>query len=97
MSTIRLTMAQALIKFLNNQYVEFDGQEQKFVKGIFTLFGHGNVLGVGQSLEQDQGELEFYQGKNEQGMVHAAMGFAKQKLRKQIFACTTSVCWVLLI
>lgn len=91
MNTINMTMAQALIKFLNQQYIEFDGVEQKFVKGIFTLFGHGNVLGVGQALEEDRGDLEFYQGKNEQGMAHAAMAFAKQKLRKQIFACTTSV------
>lgn len=91
MKTIHMTMAQALIQFLNQQYVEFDGVEQKFVKGIFTLFGHGNVLGVGQALEQDPGDLAIYQGKNEQGMAHAAMAFAKQKLRKQIFACTSSV------
>ena len=86
-----MTTAQALIKFLCNQYVEFDKVEQKFVKGIFTLFGHGNVLGIGQALEQDCGGLEIYQGKNEQGMAHAAIAYAKQKLRKQIFACTSSV------
>ncbi len=91
MKTLNLTTAQALIKFLNNQYIEFDGKEQRFVKGIFTIFGHGNVLGLGQALEEDQGDLEFYQGRNEQGMALAAMGFAKQKLRKQIFACTSSV------
>jgi len=91
MKTIRLTMAQALVKFLDNQYVEFDGKQQKFVKGIFTLFGHGNVLGLGQALEQDPGDLIVHQGRNEQGMAHAAMGFAKQKHRKQIYACTSSV------
>lgn len=91
MKTIRLTMAQALIKFLDNQYVEFDGIENKFVKGIFTVFGHGNVLGLGQALEQDPGDLIVHQGRNEQGMAHAAMGFAKQKHRKQIYACTSSV------
>lgn len=91
MGTIRLTTAQALIKFLNNQYVEFDGKQQKFVKGIFTIFGHGNVLGLGQALEEDSGELEVYQGRNEQGMANAAIAFAKQKHRKQIMACTASV------
>ncbi|WP_199425836.1 3D-(3,5/4)-trihydroxycyclohexane-1,2-dione acylhydrolase (decyclizing) [Thermaerobacillus caldiproteolyticus] len=91
MKTIRLTTAQALIKFLNQQYVEFDGKEQKFVKGIFVIFGHGNVLGLGQALEEDPGELEVYQGRNEQGMAHAAVAFAKQKHRKQIMACTSSV------
>ncbi|WP_186429550.1 3D-(3,5/4)-trihydroxycyclohexane-1,2-dione acylhydrolase (decyclizing) [Clostridium sp. BSD9I1] len=91
MKTIRLTMAQALIKFLDNQYVEFDGIESKFVKGIFTVFGHGNVLGLGQALEQDPEDLIVHQGRNEQGMAHAAMGFAKQKHRKQIYACTSSV------
>lgn len=91
MKTIRLTMAQALIRFLDNQYVEFDGIENKFVKGIFTIFGHGNVLGLGQALEQDPGDLVVHQGRNEQGMAHAAMGFAKQKHRKQIYACTSSV------
>ncbi|WMJ79404.1 3D-(3,5/4)-trihydroxycyclohexane-1,2-dione acylhydrolase (decyclizing) [Clostridium sp. MB40-C1] len=91
MKTIRMTTAQALVKFLNQQYVEFDGKQERFVKGIFTIFGHGNVVGLGQALEQDPGELEVYQGRNEQGMAQAAMGFAKQKHRKQICACTSSV------
>ncbi|EEM56513.1 3D-(3,5/4)-trihydroxycyclohexane-1,2-dione hydrolase [Bacillus thuringiensis serovar monterrey BGSC 4AJ1] len=86
-----MTTAQALVKFLNQQYVEFDGKQQKFVKGIFTIFGHGNVVGLGQALEEDAGELEVYQGRNEQGMANAAMAFAKQKHRKQIMACTSSV------
>jgi 3D-(3,5/4)-trihydroxycyclohexane-1,2-dione acylhydrolase (decyclizing) len=91
MKTIRLTVAQALVKFLDKQYVEFDGIETKFIKGIFTIFGHGNVLGLGQALEQDPGDLVVHQGRNEQGMAHAAMGYAKQKLRKQIYAVTSSV------
>ena len=91
METIRLTTAQALVKFLDNQYVEFDGKEIKFVKGIFTVFGHGNVLGLGQALEQDRGDLIVHHGRNEQGMAHAAMGYAKQMHRKQIYACTSSV------
>ena len=76
---------------MNQQYVEFDGKQQKFIKGIFTIFGHGNVVGLGQALEEDAGELEVYQGRNEQGMANAAMAFAKQKHRKQIMACTSSV------
>ncbi|PGQ21906.1 3D-(3,5/4)-trihydroxycyclohexane-1,2-dione acylhydrolase (decyclizing) [Bacillus thuringiensis] len=91
MQTVRMTTAQALVKFLNEQYVEFDGKQQKFIKGIFTIFGHGNVVGLGQALEEDAGELKVYQGRNEQGMANAAMAFAKQKHRKQIMACTSSV------
>ncbi|PGT56983.1 3D-(3,5/4)-trihydroxycyclohexane-1,2-dione acylhydrolase (decyclizing) [Bacillus thuringiensis] len=91
MQTVRMTTAQALVRFLNQQYVEFDGKQQKFIKGIFTIFGHGNVVGLGQALEEDAGELEVYQGRNEQGMANAAMAFAKQKHRKQIMACTSSV------
>lgn len=91
MNTTRLTMAQALVKFLDNQYVEVDGVESKFVAGVFTIFGHGNVLGVGQALEQDRGALVVHQGRNEQGMAHAAIGFAKQHLRRKIYACCSSV------
>ncbi|WP_027602841.1 MULTISPECIES: 3D-(3,5/4)-trihydroxycyclohexane-1,2-dione acylhydrolase (decyclizing) [Pseudomonas] len=91
MSTQRLTMAQALVKFLDNQYLSVDGVETKFVAGVFTIFGHGNVLGLGQALEQEAGDLVVHQGRNEQGMAHAATGFAKQKLRRQIYACTSSV------
>jgi 3D-(3,5/4)-trihydroxycyclohexane-1,2-dione acylhydrolase (decyclizing) len=91
MTTTRLTMAQALVKFLDNQYVEVDGVQSKFVAGVFTIFGHGNVLGLGQALEQDRGDLIVHQGRNEQGMCHAAMGFAKQHLRRKIYACTSSV------
>ncbi|APA04727.1 3D-(3,5/4)-trihydroxycyclohexane-1,2-dione acylhydrolase (decyclizing) [Bacillus velezensis] len=89
--TIRLTTAQALIKFLNRQYIHVDGKEEPFVEGIFTIFGHGNVLGIGQALEQDAGHLKVYQGKNEQGMAHAAMAYSKQMLRRKIYAVSTSV------
>ncbi|OOF64634.1 3D-(3,5/4)-trihydroxycyclohexane-1,2-dione acylhydrolase (decyclizing) [Rodentibacter pneumotropicus] len=91
MKAIKLTVAQALVKFLDNQYVEFDGKVTKFVEGVFGIFGHGNVLGIGQALEQDCGELIVRQGRNEQGMAHVATGFAKQNLRKKIYACTSSV------
>jgi len=91
MGKIRLTTAQALVRFLDNQYLSVDGVETKFVKDIFAIFGHGNVLGLGQALEQDSGDLVVYQGRNEQGMAHAAIGFAKQKLRREIIACTSSV------
>lgn len=91
MGKIRLTMAQALTRFLDNQYLLVDGVETKFIKGIFAIFGHGNVLGLGQALEQDCGELVVHQRRNAQGMAHVATGFAKQKLRKQVYACTSSV------
>lgn len=91
MKKVRLTTAQALIKFLNQQYINVDGVEKPFVEGIFNIFGHGNVLGIGQALEQDAGHLKVYQGKNEQGMALAAVAYAKQKLRQSIYAVTTSV------
>lgn len=91
MGKIRLTAAQALIKFLNQQYIHVDGEEFPFVEGIFTVFGHGNVLGIGQALEQDAGHLKVFQGKNEQGMAHAAIAYSKQMLRRKIYAVTTSV------
>ncbi len=88
---MKLTMAQALVKFLDNQYISFDGVETKFVDGIFGIFGHGCVVGIGQALEQGGHNLKFYQGHNEQGMAHAAIAFAKQKNRRQIIACTSSI------
>jgi 3D-(3,5/4)-trihydroxycyclohexane-1,2-dione acylhydrolase (decyclizing) len=90
MKTVRLTMAQALLKFLDQQYVELDGREYKFVHGVMGIFGHGNVTGIGQALEEDT-SLPFIQGHNEQGMVHAATAFAKQKNRLGIYACTSSI------
>ncbi|MDQ4077489.1 MAG: thiamine pyrophosphate-binding protein, partial [Chloroflexota bacterium] len=88
--TIRLTMAQALIRFLKNQYVERDGQEQPFFAGCFGIFGHGNVAGIGQALQQNP-DFRYYQTRNEQAMVHTAAAYAKQKNRLQTFACTTSI------
>lgn len=86
-----LTMAQALVKFLDNQYVCFDGKETKFVDGIFGIFGHGCVVGIGQALEQGGHSLTYYQGHNEQGMAHAAIAYAKQMNRRKIIACTSSI------
>ncbi len=87
----RLTMSQALVKFLDNQYVEFDGVETKFVSGIFGIFGHGCVVGVGQALEQGGHNLRFYQGKNEQNMALAAVAYAKQMDRRAIIPCVSSI------
>ncbi len=91
MKTIRLTMAQALVRFLENQYVAYDGIEIPFVRGVFMLPGHGNVVGLGQALLQEAHRLEIYQGKNEQGQAHVAVAFAKHMKRKQIMAETSSV------
>ncbi|KQY87094.1 3D-(3,5/4)-trihydroxycyclohexane-1,2-dione acylhydrolase (decyclizing) [Paenibacillus sp. Root52] len=91
MGTIRLTMAQALLRYLDQQYISVDGVETKFVKGVIGIFGHGNVTGIGEALERSPGTLRYMQGKNEQGMVHTATAYAKQKNRKQIYACTTSI------
>jgi 3D-(3,5/4)-trihydroxycyclohexane-1,2-dione acylhydrolase (decyclizing) len=91
MKTVRLTVAQALVKFLDNQWIEFDGVQNKMFKGVFTIFGHGNVVGLGQALEEDAGDLIVHQGKNEQGMGLAAMGYAKQMRRRQVYVCTSSI------
>lgn len=88
---VRLTVAQALVLFLDNQYVEFDGVETKFVDGIFTIFGHGIVCGLGQAMDEAPGSLKLYQGRNEQGMAHAAAAFAKQNNRRKIIACASSI------
>ena len=90
-NTIRLTTAQAIVKFLDNQYVSMDGVETKFVKGFFTIFGHGIAVGLGEALDTNPGGLRVLQGRNEQGMCHVAIAFAKQNGRKQIIACASSV------
>lgn len=90
METIRLTTSQALVKFLNQQYIEIDGIETPYVEGVFNIFGHGNVVGIGQALQESPGHLKVYQGKNEQGMAHAAMAYSKQLNRRKIFAVTAS-------
>lgn len=91
MRTVQMTMAQALVRFLDNQYIRMDGRESKFVEGIITIFGHGNVCGLGQALDADPGGLKYYQGKNEQGMAHIATAFARQNNRKKIIACSSSI------
>ncbi|WP_426443717.1 3D-(3,5/4)-trihydroxycyclohexane-1,2-dione acylhydrolase (decyclizing) [Staphylococcus xylosus] len=89
--TVRLTTGEAVVKFLTKQYIYVDGEEIKFVEGIMNIFGHGNVLGIGEGLSKYQEDLKIIQGKNEQGMAHTAIGFSKQSLRKKIFAVTSSV------
>ncbi len=91
MAKIRMTVGQAIVKFLNQQYVEFDGKEEPFVDGMFTIFGHGMVVGLGEALAHDPGHLRVYQGRNEQGMAHAAISYAKQHNRRRIIACTSSI------
>ena len=91
MKTVRLTMAQALVRFLENQYITYDGIEHPFVEGVIMLPGHGNVVGLGQALRQEARRLHVWQGKNEQGMAHTAVAFAKQTKRKKIIAVTSSV------
>ena len=90
-STVRLTMAQAVVRFLSVQYSERDGQKHRLIPGIFGIFGHGNVCGLGQALEEYGSELPYYQPCNEQAMVHIAAGFAKATQRKQTLACSSSI------
>lgn len=91
MSTTRLTMAQAVIAFLQNQHVSRDGVQQPFFAGCWGIFGHGNVAGIGQALEQSAGTFPYYQTRNEQAMVHTAVAYAKFKNRLQTFACASSI------
>jgi 3D-(3,5/4)-trihydroxycyclohexane-1,2-dione acylhydrolase (decyclizing) len=87
---MKLTMSQALVQFLKNQFVERDSIKNAFFTGVWGIFGHGNVAGIGQALEQD-GELKHYLPRNEQAMVHAAAAYAKQNRRLKTFACTSSI------
>lgn len=98
MSTIRLTVGQAIVRYLSQQYTERDGVEHRFIRGVFGIFGHGNVAGLGQALLQnevapDEGEdrVEFWHGRNEQGMVHVASAYAKAKDRLETLAVTSSI------
>jgi len=88
---IRLTMAQALVRFLGAQSSERDGRRQPFFGGVFGIFGHGNVAGIGQALDQLGGPLRYYQCRNEQAMVHTAAAFAKMSNRLRTLVCTTSI------
>ncbi len=89
-STIRLTMAQALIRFLKNQYVSRDGVQSPFFAGVLGIFGHGNVAGIGQALQENP-DFRYIMVRNEQAAVHIASGFTKMKNRQQTFACTSSI------
>ncbi|HEX5995143.1 MAG TPA: 3D-(3,5/4)-trihydroxycyclohexane-1,2-dione acylhydrolase (decyclizing) [Jiangellales bacterium] len=93
--TVRLTVGQAIVRFLQQQYTERDGVEQRFVEGCFGIFGHGNVAGLGEALLEaelsEPGSLRYYQARNEQAMVHAAAAFARVRNRMATLACTSSI------
>src|SRR3954447_10413704 len=88
---MRLTVAQALIRFLSVQYSERDGVQERLIAGCFGIFGHGNVAGVGQALLEEADAMPYYHARNEQGMVHAAVGYARMKNRLATLACTSSI------
>jgi 3D-(3,5/4)-trihydroxycyclohexane-1,2-dione acylhydrolase (decyclizing) len=89
--TVRLTTAQALVRWLSRQHSERDGETRRAIPALWAIFGHGNVAGIGQAIQQEGGELPLYQPKNEQAMVHAALGYAKASRRLQTFACSASI------
>jgi 3D-(3,5/4)-trihydroxycyclohexane-1,2-dione acylhydrolase (decyclizing) len=89
--TVRLTAAQALVRFLAAQHVERDAVEQRFFGGCFGIFGHGNVAGIGEALYESPELLTYFQGRNEQAMVHAAAGYARMRNRLGALVCTTSI------
>ncbi|HUN06974.1 MAG TPA: 3D-(3,5/4)-trihydroxycyclohexane-1,2-dione acylhydrolase (decyclizing) [Aggregatilineales bacterium] len=91
MKTVRLTMAQALIRFLQAQQVERDGERNPFFAGCWGIFGHGNVAGIGQALQQYATTFKYHQARNEQAMVHTAAAYARAKNRLSTFACTSSI------
>src|SRR6185503_9563487 len=86
--TIRLTMAQALVRYLQAQYSERDGKSRRLIQGVFGIFGHGNVSGISQALIEYGQDLPYYRPNNEQAMVHTASGFAKANCRLATLACT---------
>ena len=88
---MRLTVAQALVRFLAAQHTERDGVEQRLIAGCFGIFGHGNVAGVGQALLEETEAMPFYHARNEQAMVHTAVGYARMKNRLSTLACTSSI------
>jgi 3D-(3,5/4)-trihydroxycyclohexane-1,2-dione acylhydrolase (decyclizing) len=89
--TVRLTTAQAIVRYLQAQWSERDGERRRLIPGVWGIFGHGNVIGLGQALEEYGADLTFHQGRNEQSMVHAAAAFAKATRRRQTMACTASI------
>ncbi|PYM11003.1 MAG: 3D-(3,5/4)-trihydroxycyclohexane-1,2-dione acylhydrolase (decyclizing), partial [Verrucomicrobia bacterium] len=88
--TQRLTTAQAIIRFLKHQYVERDGKANQFFAGCFGIFGHGNLAGIGQALQQNP-DFTFYLARNEQAMVHTSAAFAKMSNRLRTMVCTSSI------
>ena len=91
METIRMTVGQAIVRFLDNQYIEFDGKVEKFVGGVIGILGHGVVVGLGEALAAPGHSLPVIQAKNEQGAGHVAIGYAKQNNRRKIMAVTSSI------
>src|ERR1700687_3634700 len=91
MTTIRLTAAQAMVRFLSAQKVEIDGRKQRLFEGVFAIFGHGNVAAIGEPLYAARDALPTYRAHNEQAMAHAAIAFAKASRRRRMMACTTSI------
>ena len=89
--SVKMSLGEAIVRFLDNQYVSLDGREEKFAEGFFTIFGHGCVLGVGEALSMATHSLKVYQGKNEQGMAHVAIAYAKQHNRRKILPCISSI------
>src|SRR6516164_11172070 len=91
MTTIRLTMAQALVRYLAAQLTESDGHSVALFGGVWAIFGHGNVAGIGEALAEHRGDLPTFRAHNEQAMALAAIGFAKAMHRRRFMACTTSI------
>src|SRR5260370_19356574 len=89
--TVRLTMAQAIVRFLSQQRTARDRREQPLFGGVFGIFGHGNVAGIGQALQEHRAALRYYLARNEQAMVHTAAAYAKMHNRLRTFACTSSI------
>src|SRR6201990_2161478 len=90
-TTVRLTMAQALARFLTRQMTEIDGEKVPLFGGVFAIFGHGNVAGMGEALYQARDALPTYRAHNEQSMAHAATAYAKAMRRRRMMACTSSI------
>src|SRR5579862_8703218 len=90
-NTTRLTMTQALVKYLGVQFSERDGRQHRLIPGMFGIFGHGNVAGLGQALYEYGQDLPYFQPRNEQSMVHTAAGYAKAMRRTATLACTASI------
>ena len=91
MKTIRLTMAQALVRFLVNQRTLIDGKEEALFPGVFAIFGHGNVTCLGEALETVREDMPTWRGQNEQSMALAGVAYAKAKRRRQIMVATSSI------